>query len=111
MDDDPAGRPHDPLFAAWRDRGDVAALGSLFDATADDLFRLALVLAPDAATAEDAVQDTFLAAIEHADRHDGVRPVVPWLVGILRHKVDGLRRDRARRPDARAVRAATPESP
>jgi len=101
----------DALFARWRTDGDAAALGRFFDATAHDLFRVALVMTPDAATAEDAVQETFLAAIEHADRHDASRPAVPWLVGILRHKVEGLRRDRRRTPDVARVAGRESTSP
>ena len=97
-DRDPAADP-DALFARFRSRGDAGALASLFDATAPDLYRLALTLAPDPATAEDAVQEAFLAAIEHAGRFDPSRPVLPWLVGVLRHKVEDLRRRGARRPD------------
>ncbi|HEU4396062.1 MAG TPA: sigma-70 family RNA polymerase sigma factor, partial [Planctomycetota bacterium] len=93
--------PADPdaLFARFRACGDAGALASLFDATAPDLYRLALTLAPDPATAEDAVQEAFLAAIEHSDRFDPARPVLPWLVGVLRHKVEDLRRRGSRRPD------------
>ena len=105
--------PRDPspdaLFARFRERGDPAALAALFDATADGLYGLALTLLPDPATAEDAVQETFLAALEHADRHDGARPVVPWLVGILRHKAEALRRGARRRPDPWRLPVPDPE--
>jgi hypothetical protein len=51
-------RTIDQLFVHFRETGDAAALGQVFDRTAGPLFRLALTLSPDAATAEDALQDT-----------------------------------------------------
>ncbi len=53
----------DQLVARYVDDGDVDALGELFDATAPALFRVALGIAPDAAAAEDALQEAFLAAV------------------------------------------------
>ena len=50
------------LMARFRETGDPGALGALFDATAPGLFGLALTLLPDLASAEDALQETFLAA-------------------------------------------------
>jgi RNA polymerase sigma-70 factor (ECF subfamily) len=87
------------LMARFRATGDPEALGALFDVTAPGLFRLALTLVPDPASAEDTVQETFLAAIESADRHDPGRPVLPWLVGILHHKASKVRYRRQRTPD------------
>ena len=94
----PAGPDADALFARWRRGRDPAALGALFDAAAPGLFRLALSLTPDAAAAEDALQETFLLAMEEAERHDPARPVLPWLAGILRLKVLEERRRNARAP-------------
>src|SRR6266545_4654097 len=93
----------DDLWRRFRDSGDPRALGAVFDAVSPELFRVALSLAPDAASAEDALQETWLVALRSADRHDAARPVVPWLVGILRRKVHAVRR-RARRPDELRVR-------
>src|SRR5437764_15250275 len=81
------------LVARYRASGDARALAALFDATAPALFRVALSLAHDAATAEDALQETYLAALEHLDTYDDARPVVPWLVGILRMLLNRPRRD------------------
>ncbi len=94
-DDEP-----DRLFARFRDHGDVAALGALFDAVAPQLFRVALAVAHDAAEAEDLLQETFLAALGAAATHDPARPVVPWLVGILRHRAARARRRRRATTDA-----------
>ncbi len=93
---------------AFVESADPEAAGRLFDATAPALFRLALTLAHDAAAAEDALQETFLAALEHAARFDDGRPVLPWLSGILRRKIGRQRRDAARTPDAARLAAATP---
>ena len=98
----------DGNFARWRETGDPGLLGAVFDDAAPGLFRLALTLTPDAASAEDAVQETFLFAMEGADRWDPSRPVVPWLTGILRLKVKEARRFAARRPDPGAVPLPSP---
>ncbi len=88
--------PHQELFLRFRERGDVAALGALFDGLAVELFRLALFLAPNASDAEDLVQGTFLSAIESADAYDDSRPLRPWLTGILANLARRRRRDRNR---------------
>ena len=71
------------LFERFRSKGDVHALGELFDRRATELFRLALYLGHDAAEAEDLVQATFLSALENARNYDRQRPLLPWLTGIL----------------------------
>ncbi len=99
----PPGPDPDLLLRRWRERGDGAALGALFDATAPELFAVALHLCRDPALAEDALQETYLAALESLDRFDGERRVVPWLAGILRNKVHEVRRFEERAPDPRRV--------
>lgn len=48
---------------------------------------------PDKGTAEDLTSDTFLAAMDAAQRRDPCRVTVPWLIGIARHKLaDHFRR-------------------
>jgi RNA polymerase sigma-70 factor (ECF subfamily) len=91
----PAATPEE-LFARFREQGEVEALGGLFDRVSPELFRMALSLAPDPASAEDALQETFLVLLEAESRYDPSRPLVPWLVGVLRMKVHEARR-RARR--------------
>jgi len=60
----------------------------------DYLIRYAYIRLGDHATAEDAVQETFLAALKAMDRYDGRVPVKYWLRGILRHKVvDHIRKN------------------
>ena len=98
------------LFLEFQRTRDPARLGQVFDLCADDLFAVALHLCRDRAAAEDAVQATFLVAIEQASRWDGARPLQPWLLGILHREVRQLRR-RARqqpRPERVAVAAEPP---
>lgn len=57
------------------------------------LLRFALVQLRDRNAAEDAVQETLLAALQSSARFAGRSSVKTWLTGILKHKiVDHLRR-------------------
>lgn len=63
------------------------------DEHGDYLFRYALARVHDPERAEDLVQETFLSALEGADRFRGRSSLRTWLVGILKHKiVDHIRR-------------------
>lgn len=63
------------------------------DAHADYLFNFAIGQVRDANTAEDLVQDTFLAVVKTQSHFSGKSSVRTWLVGILRHKIyDHLRK-------------------
>lgn len=53
----------------------------------DCLFRYAMSHVRDPQTAEDLVQETFLAALASQNRFSGVSSERTWLVGILKHKV------------------------
>lgn len=97
-------------FLRWRDRGDAAALGALFDRKAPELLRLALHLCGNVADAEDLLQTTFLAAIESAGRFDRRQKVTPWLVGILTHRASSERRRRQRAPTPGAEPDALPQA-
>lgn len=89
----------DACFARYRATGDPAAFGALFDVTGPELLKVAIALCGDASAAEDVVQETFLAALQDLDQFDAGRPVMPWLVGILKHRAARSRRGVARRPD------------
>ncbi len=95
----PGAATPEQLLRRFRETRDPAALGALYDATAPDLLRVALAIAPDAPSAENALQETFLALLEAPDRWDGARPVMPWLLGILHRQVGKVRRNAARVPD------------
>ena len=80
------------------------ALGSDWvEAHADYLFNFAVGQVRDLHTAEDLVQETFLAAVKAQSSFGGKSSARTWLVGILRHKIyDHLRkacRERAVRRD------------
>ena len=63
------------------------------EAHGDYLFNYAIGQVRDASTAEDLVQETFLAAVKGWERFSGQSSQRTWLVGILRHKIyDHLRR-------------------
>ncbi|HUR29284.1 MAG TPA: sigma-70 family RNA polymerase sigma factor, partial [Planctomycetota bacterium] len=88
------------FFQRWCRASDTEALGQLFDFAAPRLFKVAVHLVGDAAAAEDLVQATFLALIEQRASIDASRPVLPWLNGVLAHKAQQLRRERAQPIDA-----------
>src|SRR5215831_16552186 len=98
-------------FEHYRRRGSTAALARVFDATAPALLRIARRLTGDLAQAEDAVQSTYLAAIERAAAFDAMRPLEPWLVGILVRQVGLLRRSAARVVDPARLEPAAPADP
>lgn len=76
VDDQPAGSPE-----TWLDEHGSA------------LYRYALVQLRDPHKAEDAVQETLLAALGARERFSGGASVRTWLIGILKHKVmDQFRR-------------------
>ena len=63
------------------------------------LLKLAMLQLRDASAAEDAVQETLLAAIQGAQSFAGQSALRTWLVGILKHKiVDHLRRQSREAP-------------
>ena len=70
------------LLERYRDDGDVAAIGVLFDREAPGLYRVALAICRDPGAAEDALQQAFIEALDHVDRYTSGRPVGAWLLGI-----------------------------
>jgi RNA polymerase sigma-70 factor, ECF subfamily len=67
--------------------------GTWVDAHGDRLFRYALSRIRDAASAEDLVQETLLAALKARDRFKGESSELTWMTGILRNKIfEHLRR-------------------
>ena len=84
------------LFERFRTRGDLRALGAVFDELAPRLLPIALHLC-DPADAEDVLQQTFLLAIERADSFDATRRLEPWLAGLLTNIARNARRAAQRR--------------
>jgi RNA polymerase sigma-70 factor (ECF subfamily) len=65
----------------------------------DYLFRYALVRLRDQHLAEDAVQETFLAAVKGSESFSGNSSARTWLTGILKHKIiDQFRRSQREAP-------------
>ena len=86
---------HDVELVVQVARGDLGALGVLYDRYAQSLLRFARRHSP-AEDAEDVVQTAFLRAVTAATRFDPKRSVRPWLFGImvqvLRERRRSLRR-------------------
>jgi RNA polymerase sigma-70 factor (ECF subfamily) len=62
----------------------------------DYLFRYAMLRLRDRSTAEDLVQETFLAALKGRGSFSGNSSESTWLVGILKHKIADHFRGQAR---------------
>lgn len=70
-----------------------ADAGVWLDQHGDYLFKYAVFRLRDQTAAEDAVQETFLAAIKAYEKFEGRGSERTWLVGILKHKItDHFRR-------------------
>ena len=68
------------------------------------LYKYALVQTRDSHKAEEAVQETLLAALQGRDRYAGGASARTWLIGILKHKIIDMFRH-----DAREVQLEDPE--
>lgn len=69
----------------------------------DYLFRFAMVKLRDEYMAEDAVQETLLAALQGKNNFSGAAAERTWLVGILKHKIVDLIRKKVREPNLENV--------
>jgi len=79
--------------------GPAPDVSSWVDEYGDYLYRYALLRLRDPASAEDAVQETFLAGIRSLSRYDGRVDLKYWLRGILRNKiVDHIRKAAREQP-------------
>jgi RNA polymerase sigma factor (sigma-70 family) len=102
------------LFVRYR-RGDLDALGEVFDRTAPRLLRLAMHLVHSAADAEDLVQATYVQAMRLAATFDAERPLLPWLLALLAGQARNLSRSRRRKaaeplPELAAESVAPPDA-
>ena len=71
-------RLEDRQFEQFQRTGEAGALAKAFDYTAPELWRVAWYLSSgDSHRAEDALQSTFLTAIEKRDSWDSSRPLRP----------------------------------
>ena len=97
------------LMRALR-RGDAAALATFCTAYLDQVYGFIYHrLAGDRQTAEDIVQETFLAALEALERYDGRASLSTWLCGIARHKLADHWRRRQRLEQARLALERQPD--
>lgn len=71
------------------------SINDWFDEHGDYLYRFALARLRDPHQAEDAVQETMLAAIKSSS-FEGTSSVCTWLTGILKHKIIDLQRKQIR---------------
>ncbi len=78
--------------------GEPAAIEQLVSAYQPAVFRLALSILDDAAEADEAAQDTFVAALRALDRYRGDAAFTTWLYAIALNVCRGrLRQRRSRR--------------
>ncbi len=73
--------PDGHLIARLR-RGDVEALGELYEKYKERVFRTALAITRDQGAAEDILQECFLRLFTHADRVRADMPLEPWLYRV-----------------------------
>jgi RNA polymerase sigma-70 factor (TIGR02943 family) len=73
------------------------------------LYRYALARVRDSAAAEDLLQETLLAAIGAAGRHEGRSSERTWLAGIMKHKVIDYFRRVARMTELQSVDENEPD--
>jgi len=95
-------------FLTFVTTGDPDVMARIFDATAAKLARMASHLCSDAAEVEELVQATFVAVLESRERFRAGEAFLPWMLGILTHKWQQLRRERMRRLDPERVRQRSP---
>lgn len=77
-------------------RGEIGALGEIYDRHHDAVFRFVVRATAGAADAEDLVHAVFLTAAKHASTFDGRESCLPWLLGIAARLVQRRRRTLAR---------------
>jgi len=63
-------------------KGDLSALGALYDKYRLQVFHTALAITRDHHVAEDILQEVFLKVHSHADRIDLTVPLAPWLYRV-----------------------------
>src|SRR5262245_41401934 len=86
------------LVSATRS-GSLEAFATLVRRHQDTIYAFVRSRTPDGAAAEDIAQEVFIAAHRGLGTLAEPGRVLPWLLGIARHKVLEQRRAAARRPD------------
>ncbi len=75
--------------------GSETALRKLYDAYGQRLYAYALRITNDPAAAEEAVQESLIAAWQGAGKYRGESRAITWLLGIVHHKALNQVRGRA----------------
>ena len=78
------------------------------DEYGDFLFRYAVSRLRDVNSAEDVVQQTFLAGLKHFDQYSGKGSMRGWLLGILKRKIIDFVRERRRTSQQASDEAGNP---
>lgn len=89
----------DAALLALSATGDGVAYERLVNRHQATIFRYLRAALGDVTAAEDALQETFLAAWRSADRYRGEASVRAWLLGIARNAARRLRRRRVGEPE------------
>lgn len=90
---------------------DRAALGQVFSRVAPRLRRFGARRGLDPTRCDDALQQTFVTAIELRERFESDRSVVLWLFGLFEVEVRRLHRLEGRKPDPERMGRAAPRDP
>jgi len=102
------GAPDDVLMARLG-RGDRQAMHVLYGRYHVAVYRFALRLTGNNATAEDVVSETFLALWRHAASFEGRARLSTWLLAIARNKAVSMMRGRAEEPLDEAFAQSVPD--
>jgi len=79
---DTGQREHDHRLVEALRRGDESAFASLVDSLGPTLLRIARLHVPDQASAEEVVQETWLAVLDGLDRFQGRSALRTWILAI-----------------------------
>lgn len=104
------GDAPDPEVIARIERGEVGAVGVLFDRYDRDVRRVVARLGVQAGDVDDIVQATFLDVLRASANYDGRANAKPWLIGLAVMQVRRYRRSLSRIA-ARAAAWAREPSP
>lgn len=97
MQDHTSADDEDRALIAGVAAGDRAAFTTLCARHGGGALRLARALTPNEATADDVLQDAFLAAFRHAKTYRGSSTVRAWLFTLTRNAAFHARKEVARR--------------
>jgi len=103
---DYSSMPDEHLMVRFASRLDQAALDELAARYMRPAMAVAKRFLPDAALAEDAVQEAMLRLIRHRSAYEAGRPFAPWFYALVRHAAVDLARRRSRQREAVADLAA-----